>query len=435
MIVLKTMLASNIMRGVFASYSNMATAIICNIIIIPLYIRYLGRQEYGLWIAVSGITTYLSFLNLGIAQTTSNLFGKAVSTNNIVFASTVISTGFWRFAKVIALGVLLILLLSPFIPYDLLFKDSETVKHFSKTVIIFASVTFMLEMPLTIFGACLRNIDKISTQQTIVTFQNITRLCLAFYFLSIGGGLVGLILLLSSVNVLFHIIQFIMLSKYVKNLRVSVKLYDNKVLADMKAHNFYFLLLQVSGAIAFSTDTIVISATLGSESVTSFSIAQKIAFMAVGIVTTISSNFAPSFLEAYSKHNYLQLKLSYRRAMIISITLGIATTMLLLVAGPILIKAWVGSENYVGIFPFVMVIALVFIQMLLLPADTLLTVTNNHKGYALFGFWEAMLNLGLSIYLATIYGVGGVAMATLIARVFGTGPFLLWKSMKLILRV
>jgi O-antigen/teichoic acid export membrane protein len=62
----------------------------------------------------------------------------------------------------------------------------------------------------------------------------------------------------------------------------------------------------------------------------------------------------------------------------------------------------------------------------------LLILTGNHRVYAIFAFWEAVLNLGLSISLAPILGVGGVALGTLIARLLGSGPVMLLQSLKVI---
>lgn len=432
MIDLRSIYASRITKGVLASYLNTVIGIVCNLVIIPLYIKYLGREEYGLWIAVSGITTYLGFLNFGIAQTTSNLFGRAVAVHDVQAASNILSTGFWRFVNAISIGILLMLLVAPFAPTDLLFKGSTAVKDAAKQVIVLASLAFMIEMPLAIFSICLRNIGKIQVQQAVAGGQNLARVAVAYVWLSADGGLLGLIVVLSAVNIASYWVHYILLLRNVHGLKFSRKLINNKLFGEMKPHSFYFLLLQISSAIVFSTDTLVISAMLGTEVVTSFSIAQRVTSMAVSIIATISSNFAPSFLEAYSKNKLEDLKMLYNRAIKISLVGGVIISIGLLAIGPTVIQLWVGSDSYVGYFPFAMMVILVFIQAALHPADTLLMVTNNHRIYALFGLWEAILNLGLSIYLAPLFGVGGVVMGTVIARLFGAGPFILWKSKRMV---
>lgn len=429
---IREIIKTSIFKGISASYANTAISAISNFIIIPLYIKYLGRQEYGLWIAVSGITTYLGFLNLGIGQTTANLFGKAVADNDVEYASVILSTGFWRFVKITAAGILILSIVAPVVPFNFLFKNVSEVRESAKAVIMVAAFVFMVELPFGIFGGCLRNIGKIQTQQIITSGQTAARVLTAFIYLSCNGGLLGLIIALGAVDITFYCLQYRSLARNVKGIKVSTDYYRNDVMREMKSPSFFFLLLQVSGAIAFSTDTLVISSMIGIGAVTSYSIAQRVATTASGMVTTVSSNFAPSFLESYTKYEFARLKKLFYRAMIISVGAGISIGILLIAGGPLFIKIWVGPQNYVGFFPFVMIVALVFTLMVLNPADALLTVTNNHKVYALFAFWEAMLNLALSIYLAPKLGVAGVAMGTVIARILGAGPVMLLKSYRLI---
>jgi O-antigen/teichoic acid export membrane protein len=61
-----------------------------------------------------------------------------------------------------------------------------------------------------------------------------------------------------------------------------------------------------------------------------------------------------------------------------------------------------------------------------------LTITGNHRVYAVFAFIEALLNLGLSIVLVDRFGVVGVVLGTLIARVFVASPVMLWQSLRLL---
>jgi O-antigen/teichoic acid export membrane protein len=418
----------NMKKGVLASYTNIAVGIICNFIIIPVYIKYLGRADYGLWITISGLVTYLGLLNFGLSQTTANYFGKAVAKDDVLEQSKILSTGFWFYLKIIGLALLVLIFIGPWLPVHLLIKGTAHTNESAQYILLVTAICFLIESPFSLFSACLKNIGKIHLQQSIAAIHNIARLLVAFIYLYLSSNLIGLIVVLACTNIFIHFLNYIVLKHKLPATSISPKYYDNKMLSNMIVPSFYFLLLQISGAIAFSTDSLVISAMLGTELVTSYAVAQRLAYMAMGVVTIISINYGPSFLAAYSLRDIEKLSLLFKRAMFISVIMGTLGFACLLIIGPFFIPFWVGEKNYVGFFPYLMITSLMLIQMALYPADILLTITSNHKVYSLVALWEAFLNLGLSIYLAPILGVGGVAMGSLIARCLGAGPVMMWQS-------
>jgi putative effector of murein hydrolase len=71
------------------------------------------------------------------------------------------------------------------------------------------------------------------------------------------------------------------------------------------------------------------------------------------------------------------------------------------------------------------------INILLQPADVLLMVTAHHKAYALFACWEAILSTILSFALATRWGVFGVVAGTILGRIFGAAPVMVFQAHRL----
>jgi O-antigen/teichoic acid export membrane protein len=418
--------------GVLASYANTGTSFLCNFLVVPIYLKYLGRDDYGLWITVSGLVAYLALLNLGIAQTTANHLGEAVARNDKERQSHILSTGFWFFTAVALTAELAAVLGAPWLPWHLLVKGQTQLSDTAKLVLIILPTTFLLELPLTLFSACLRNIGKIHLQQAMAALQSVAKVVVSFLYLSSGGGLTGLILALSATNILCYLGTYALLRKHLPGLSVGLRYFDRMLCRQMVVPSFFFLVLQLSGAIAFGTDAVVISARLGVEQVAPYAVAQRGVFQIVALISAISTNFGPLFLEAYSRRAASELRRLFKRAMLLSVGIGSLASVALLVAGPILIRLWIGKENYVGFFPYAMLVAWCFFQMVLYPCDSLLILTGNHRVYAIFAFWEAVLNLGLSISLAPILGVGGVALGTLIARLLGSGPVMLLQSLKVI---
>jgi O-antigen/teichoic acid export membrane protein len=425
---------SRIASGVAASYANIGAGILCNLALIPLYVRHLGRGEYGLWIAVSGVVAYLGLLNLGITQTTANLCADAVSRGSSHRAIRILATGFWSYVRVAALALLALAVAGPLVPWHLFFKGSSDLRVTAAPVVIACAATFLVELPFSLFGACLRTLGRIERQQAVAIAQNVARLAVAFAFLSAGGTLIGLVVLLSAVNLLTGVGNLRLVGRELPGVTLAPAASDKLLRREMTGPSAYFLLLQASGAVAFGADTFIIAALLGTSEVAPYGIAQRLAFMAIGAVAAIGANFAPGFIVANARGDRGALRTLFARATAISVGLGTLIAGGLLLLGPAFIRLWVGPANFVGTTPFVAIVSLLFLQMVLSPADALLVATCNHRAYAVAGAWEAVLGITLAVVLGLHMGVAGVAIAKLAARIFGAGPVMVVQSYRLVAR-
>ncbi len=430
--LLKQVWRSRITAGVVASYANTGVGMVTNFVAIPIYLKYLGREDYGLWMTISGVLIYLGFLNFGITQSTENHFGAAVVRKNEKEQNEVLATGFWWYFAIVSAAILVLLAVEPLLPLKLLVKGTSDLTQKTPLVFAVAAASYLIELPFRIFPGCLRNVDKIDVQQWLGAAQSILKVIVSFVWLSLGGSIVGLIVVIAATNIATYYCSYQVLRRELPHLSLSLRHFNGALRRDMVGPSLYFFLLQVSGAICVSTDAIVISSRLGTDQVTPYAIAQRIGLLAVTVVTTISTSFGPSFLRAYSTGKIGELRMLFKRAMRISIVVGTALTAVLLVAGPWMIRMWVKEENYVGFFAYSMILGFVLAQMVLNPCDRLLTITGNHRTYAVFALIEALLNLGLSIMLVDRYGVVGVVLGTLIARVFVASPVMLWQSLRLL---
>src|SRR5262245_35390016 len=295
---LRRLWRSRITAGVVASYANTAVGMLSNFVAIPIYLKYLGREEYGLWMTISGVTLYLGFLNFGITQATENHFGAAVVRQNTAEQNSVLSTGFWWYLSIVSSAILVVAAAEPFIPLHLLIKGADSLAEKTPLVFLVASACYLIELPFRILPGCLRNIGKIDVQQWLGVLQQILKLVVSFGWLALGGSIVGLIVVICCTNVAIYLGSYLVMKRELPHLSLNVKHFDKRLRRDMVGPSFFFFLLQVSGAICVSTDALVISSRLSTAQVTPYAIAQRIGLMAVAVVTTISKSFGQAVRRA-----------------------------------------------------------------------------------------------------------------------------------------
>ena len=424
---------SNIAAGVLASYANTAVGILANFIAIPLYLRFLGRSEYGLWLAISGITSYLGLLNLGIAQTASNLVGRSAARRDDRALATALTTGFLLYARTVALAIAVLWVAGPLVPWGRLLHSPAPLNTWQEAkIVIVAATAFLFELPFTLLPASLRAVGGLGRQQGVAAVQTAVRVAGAIIYLRMGGGLMGLIIFLAALNVASHLAAGVFLARRCPVIVRQPGRFDAAMARDMRAPSGYYLLLQVGGAVLLGTDSIVIATILGARVLPPYSIAQRLTFYGYNVIGALATSYGPAFLEAHARGDVARLRSLYRRAMMLCGGGGGVGAVALFLVGPFFIRWWVGSANYVGFTVLGWLCLFLFIQALLAPADALLVATGCHQRYALAGVWEACLNLGLSILLCLRFGVSGVIAGSVIARILGAGSVMLLASERLL---
>src|SRR5689334_14011490 len=71
------------------------TAFIVNAVTIPLTVRYLGPERYGLWVTISTTVMMCFVLDIGIANTLTNLISEAYADEDRGRAAGYFATTFW----------------------------------------------------------------------------------------------------------------------------------------------------------------------------------------------------------------------------------------------------------------------------------------------------------------------------------------------------
>src|SRR6185436_13107214 len=81
---------------------------VVSLITIPLTVRYLGTQGYGLWVTIASATALLSFADLGLSSGLVNAISETQATHDVRAARRFVASAFYLLvliAGAIALGV------------------------------------------------------------------------------------------------------------------------------------------------------------------------------------------------------------------------------------------------------------------------------------------------------------------------------------------
>ena len=419
---------SKILGGTLVSYLNISVSTITNLVLVPMYIFYLGDEQYGLWLIVLTLVSYLGFSHLGIGQSISNFVARANATKDYSLIETGVSTAFWLY-----FAIVLPLVCAVAISVNLgIFKNfiqiSENLAPIFESVILISSVLFLFKLPLTVFGASLRALNLIYLEQSLSLFFSVVQFLGVLFVLKFGHGIVGLSMVYGGTGILLGFTTFFYLKNKIPRLSIAPHKYSQTLALNLLKPGGYFFLLQISGALIAGLDNIVIGSYLGAKDVVPFAVAMKLCFLAMSMISVITSNLLPSITRAFARENYQELQRIYLTLLQICFGMGLLILINMISVGPDFIDIWVGRDSYVGDFCFYLILCHLLLNTILWPADAVIIGTSKHKTYALVTVIEGIINVVLSIFWVQIWGVAGVISATIFARVSSSFWFMIRKS-------
>ena len=82
-------------RNVFASFGIKGISVLISFALVPLTIGYVSSELYGVWLTLSSILAWLSFLDIGLSQGLKNKLTEAIAQGNWKKGKSLVSTTYF----------------------------------------------------------------------------------------------------------------------------------------------------------------------------------------------------------------------------------------------------------------------------------------------------------------------------------------------------
>jgi O-antigen/teichoic acid export membrane protein len=176
-----------------------------------------------------------------------------------------------------------------------------------------------------------------------------------------------------------------------------------------------FLILQLSAALAFSSDNLVAAQVLGSEAVTQYSVPFRLFSIPMIVVLVLVGPLWPAYADAVARGDAAWVRRTLVRSLTFAIAFATVTSIVLVVFGNLILRAWVGSAV---VAPFGLLLGLGIWNVLSATGNALAMLFNGAHVFR-FQAWSALTmagaNILLSILLARHVGVAGIIWGTIIS--------------------
>jgi O-antigen/teichoic acid export membrane protein len=394
-----------------------AVTVGAGLITVPLAFRYLGVERYGVFVTITALAAFVSWSDLGIGNGILTLVSRAYARGDRDEAVRVVSAA--TLVLLATAGALAIVFAAvfAFVPWaDLLnVKSHEARAEVGTAVAVFVAFT-LAAVPLGV------------AQRAQLAFQEGFRASLWAASGSVAS-VVGLVLAIELDASLPWLVAAVaggpvlgltfnalwMFGRQRRWLRPRLAAWDSAIARAIVRTGSLFLILQVSMAVAFESDSLVLARIRGAGSVSLFAVPFKLFTISAVLLAFFLTPLWPAYAESFARGDVAWARRTLRRSLIATAAFGVVTGAVLIAVGGPIVRVWAGAAVEPS---FQLRVALALWGLLLCVGGAFAAFLNglNAMRYqAVTASTMMTANLALSIVLTKAVGVPGVVWGSVIS--------------------
>jgi O-antigen/teichoic acid export membrane protein len=387
-------------------------------VVLPISIRYLGNEGYGLMTTITAVVGWLQFTNIGIGLGLQNALTDEVAKGNKQAQKELVSTAFFSLC---AIGLVLFvsgLITFPHITWTRVFPPTSSrftaeIPWTVLTVFFGFISTIILGFVNPIYAA--RQELHIGSIQALVT--SLLTLLGTFTAVHFRWGLLGLTICTIGVTAVMQwgFALWTLFGRGLKELQPTVSALNRNAAARIYKNGINFLLLQICNIAFFQIDAFLIAHFLTVDQVTPYSVAQKVFLQTAGIFAIVTGSLWAAYGNAKAQGDYAWIRRTHSQMRKVFFVFFGGLALFMIVVGHKLLQLWVGSAAA----PPTLLIAAVALYFIAREWTALHAMLLNGLNIVRPQVWNllltAIITLTLDIYLVTRLGPLGLAMGGFVA--------------------
>lgn len=351
---------TGVKKSIIAGFLGKGTGFLINLMLVPLSLNYLGKSEYGIWVTIASMLLWLNFFDLGFSLGLQNKLTIALAHGKTQEAKKLVSSVFFIF---MIISVVLLILGGVFVftvPWTRVFSAPNELAGPLLVTVIIVIVFFVLQFPLSIVDSIYAAFQQKYKQIFWKMSSSIVLLLAVFIVTRFRGGLVNLAAATTGSYLVIRIVNSVYVYFYwKKDLLPQRRFFDKNLVKKMTGLSLSFMGLQIAAIISYQADSFIILKTLGPETVTQYSVAQRLFTTLLAFHALLGNPFWPAITDAYARGDMGWIRKAVNRLIKMTVILMAPVLVILLLFGAPLMKFWLGDASYYssGLFALLGVIS------------------------------------------------------------------------------
>jgi O-antigen/teichoic acid export membrane protein len=422
---------TQLLRNALFSSGSWGAIVVVNLAAIPLFIRYLGVEGYGIYLLLTGLFGYFGLLDFGLSDGVVKYVAHHTELGND--ESVTHSVNAALLAQVIG-GVIGIFVLCTFnqrIIHAL--RVSPSLVHVASIGLYVSAAGFLSKMLLNTYNAALKGLQRFDLlAKTTVGFSLATTIAVVFVLFA-GGGLVEVVVATASMTTANLVVVLYLVHRCIPQYRLALE-FRREHFRALFGFSAYTFISRIAAAVNTYFLQVVIAVILGAGAVAYFAVPLRVtSALEAGMASLVSVIF-PLVSTFKARENLASLQKLYSSASRYVVALSTPPYLFMILFSKQILRVWVGplfAEKSWLVLVFLAGNSL-FAAWTMVPANTAFG-TGNTRATAAFSLVVTGLNLLFSIVFTLKFGITGTAAAVLVTA--AQAPIFIWYVTSRVVRV
>lgn len=290
-------------KNIIYSILIKALSIVVSFLLVPMTIGYVSPELYGVWLTLSSILTWLSFLDFGFSQGMKNKLTEAIAKNDWERGKKLVSTTYFMMILIFVPLCIIIQFLIPIVDWCRLLNISNIYQEdIIKTLHVLMAFC-CLQMIVNVVVSVIAAFQRVALSNSFGVIGNVISLAIIFVLTRLcPPSLLYLCFSLAAMPIIVTIIaSFILFLGSMKRVSPSLRSVELSLTKDLFALGYKFFIINIQAVILYQTTNIIISNVSSPLWVTSYNIAYKYLSIAMMLFTIATQPLWPAFADAYAR--------------------------------------------------------------------------------------------------------------------------------------
>lgn len=319
-----------------------------SLISIPLTLTYLGEERYGLWVAISSITTLLTFADLGLGYGVLNAVAEAKGSGDRRRAEVAVSSAT---AVLIAIALAMLAaaaMLGPLVPWaDVFNVRTPTARAEAGPAVIAFIVCLAINLPLAIVVRVQYGLQEGFLANAWAAIGSVVTLVALIVAIAAQAGLPVLVLALVGGPAAATLLNGLLLfGRLHPDLRPSVGRISRPVAAELVRVGVLFSITQLALGVAYNSDVFVAARIIGPEAAAQYQVTLRLFFLAPQTMSLVLNALWPAYGEAMARGDAGWVRATLIRSTAMAGGAVAAGSLVLLVLASPVVRLWLGPKAF-----------------------------------------------------------------------------------------
>ena len=404
-------------RILLSSITNLAVkclALLVNLVVVRLALGARGKDQYGLWVAITSIVVWASLLDFGVLNGLVNAISEAHGKNDRSAVIGYVSTAFYGLVGVSAALLIALGVAAARVDWGSLLSAAGVVPDRSlQWSIVAAAAPIVASFPLSIVRQIYAGLQKAYVGNLFAAIGSLVTLGATAAAVALKAGLPVLVLTLGIGPLVSGFVNLAYLWKLeMPWIAPRVDRVSREAMARLLRSSVPLFLFQLGALLVNNTQPLLLAHLANLSAVADYSLLLRLSGFIVSLAVLSTSPFVPAFREAFERGDVGWVRVNFRRMVFLRVALVLGAGAFLLVAGNAVLRFWLGPSTVA----FGMSIWMVGVTIIVFSAwgsafTDVLTIMD--RIWVLVGF--VLIN-GLGTVLLTValvprFGVAGALVA------------------------